>query len=484
MNQQRVRATIAEAHKSFLRCWNLLEVPKGLDTIPGLIEFQPVLFASLLKLEDAYQEIARERRDIIGRRQKVSARWLAGRQKRLAMYQGILMKASTVGRTIGDAFAWLMYHNDRELLSEHARHQPIRHVASGIGGRGELEFIKSMQNFQGLLVLHHGCTTILRHGDISLIQIRPLRVVALAELKTSRESKNRMTVLVSFVGKKSLARRLRRVPKGKGPGRKLPDRIAAQLRRQMKGMSKAMDKAAEPAKPSDILTTDTTYVKQLRDLFGLMRTRQGAWIQCGRCLLLAGFKDMRSSFFGRLHQEALAKDIKESLVGLPAEVAKLVIGDSKHNRIVVSSLLYGPGPEPLLLPGTMPMLWWGLNNEDVRRVVFLEYVLMVVFNPAALVEGLLSRGFEVGFVKDSASLSVQKRIGPGIMKWEGFSYFVGMITQSLFTESQVLELIDHFEAERVKAGLEGNHKATLVFTHVFPQPAGLKSRTQKTIPTT
>ena len=175
---------VDQAEQDLGRCWETLA---SLRTGPDhrLVDFQIDLAAVLYRLSELYQEIAAERRALIGRKQSYSPRWFARRQAVLAGYQTAIERTLLIGKSMGNAFAWFFYQSQPDLLQKHYSEPHQRVLPTGIGGRGELEFIRQVRSIDGKLVLHHGITSILRVGDISLIDLSKFRVVSIGEIKTA-----------------------------------------------------------------------------------------------------------------------------------------------------------------------------------------------------------------------------------------------------------------------------------------------------------
>src|SRR5207344_325451 len=72
-------------------------------------------------------------------------------------------------------------------------------IPFGIGGLGEIEFIRNNPTMGENVVLYHGITNLLRYGDVSLINVRTFDVAAIAELKTkvAKEHEDKLELAVS-----------------------------------------------------------------------------------------------------------------------------------------------------------------------------------------------------------------------------------------------------------------------------------------------
>ena len=75
---------------------------------------------------------------------------------------------------------------NRPELDMHFEHPSTGLFVAGIGGKGEIEFIKNNQNLDGLFVVYHGITDMLRVGDFSLYA-NGMGIVGVGELKSQRK---------------------------------------------------------------------------------------------------------------------------------------------------------------------------------------------------------------------------------------------------------------------------------------------------------
>ena len=86
------------------------------------------------------------------------------------------------------------------MLRKHLEHPAIRHFPTGIGGRGEVEFIRQARAEKHFL-LHHGITTFLRIGDISFVDLRRRTVSGLGELKSHGTQPGHVYVTLHAISK-------------------------------------------------------------------------------------------------------------------------------------------------------------------------------------------------------------------------------------------------------------------------------------------
>ena len=88
----------------------------------------------------------------------------------------------SIGKSIGDSFAYIFYRDSIEELEKHYKHPDNGLFVSGIGGRGEIEFIKENPTIDGYLVVYHSITNMLRIGDFSVCSLDG-KVIGTGEIK-------------------------------------------------------------------------------------------------------------------------------------------------------------------------------------------------------------------------------------------------------------------------------------------------------------
>jgi hypothetical protein len=193
--RKEVRACIDDADWSFRTCWQTLISLKKAEGLDGhaLLDFQPVLASALFKLDDAYRRLVQYRGVLIQKKASYSPARFRLRMRALDQDRKALRSAIGVGRNLGDAFAWTFYQFDQPLLELHFKHPANPHTPPGIGGRGELEFIKQARP-RGFLMLYHGITNFLRIGDVSFFDPGSGRISGIGELKSKHVEPGKLIV--------------------------------------------------------------------------------------------------------------------------------------------------------------------------------------------------------------------------------------------------------------------------------------------------
>ena len=193
MTEASVRRMLSKAESSFRRCWKFLESvrwnkkKRNIEASGAELKaFQPTLADALFALSRGYQRLEQNKNALIERKAKIPGDRFATRMARLSTLQGYLRRAINIGFDLGDGFAWIFYQSDPDLLNEHARQPRSNFLPTGLGGRGEIEFIRNLQRMGDFFLLYHGITSLLRLGDVTLLSVEGMRAVGLGELKTKQ----------------------------------------------------------------------------------------------------------------------------------------------------------------------------------------------------------------------------------------------------------------------------------------------------------
>jgi hypothetical protein len=204
INPENVKLVVSDTEKSLKDCWAKLVLLQsqgvsGKERFEALISFQPELLSTLVKLESFYNEVCEMERELFAKK-AIAKTIFKEESDRIARYKRLLDGIIDIGKSMGDAFAWLFYQENRALLKKHYAHQFIPRLPTRIGGQGEVEFIRQCQMFGRYFVLSHSITTFLREGDVSLIAPGAFRIAGIGELKTDKKTDTEISTTIYFTG--------------------------------------------------------------------------------------------------------------------------------------------------------------------------------------------------------------------------------------------------------------------------------------------
>ena len=438
ISRARVSTAINEAHRTFLKCFDTLALFKQRKVqAERLVAFQYDLGSALFALDRHYDEITAQKRAVVARKSAVSPRWFRAALQRLDRYAKALDGAVRIGKQLGDTFAWLFYHGDTHLLNEHLKHQGQRHTPPGIGGKGELAFIRHPGIFPDHLLLYHGITTYLRLGDVSLVHLPTMTISGVGELKTQPINDQEATITIVLIGENDiLQERMKalkeQAPRTTAPRPPMPQRQKDRLQRQIRRMTGLVGiTPATKSAPSNVFAN----LHQLEDVIktaGPQLTHRK--IDDGLAIVAArldGAPTLASRLLPRSSPKCArmirpAKDIAMALVDTT----------SNQNSLIMQEITTG------FHPGFTPLFWSPLSAGVLKPLFFMEVAAWTWFNPLHLVRKLRARGYEV----ETGPMGVPERVtavqqeGQPVMY--GLSTFMPLLHQTLITEKAFIDQVE------------------------------------------
>lgn len=441
MKRKDLQALLMQVEQKYNECWEILASLKGGKPDKRLSSLQPTLCGALFDLSAQYRKIHQERQSLIARKDGLSASWFVKRQRTLSDQQRCLVEASAIGRAMGDAFAWFFYQNDLELLEQHARVPLNLHTPPGLGGIGEIEFVKGIKMYQGYMILYHGITTILRLGDVSLIDLSKPHVVGIGELKTVPLDPGSLKITMLL----TTNRRIFPVDSTIAVSNKsitpdnLPPSMKARLERQMERIGKAISPKKKHRSDEEIHQNLKTNVPELQNFIKTAPVSHFSYSQLEHGLLCIVFRQQKRSLYAKIFSNQKV-DYTEKLNGIEEKVRSLLLNGSPYNSIITGTLLYIRDSVPHFPLGTLPVFWWELDIKTIHRIIFQEYFVLTIYNPAHLIARFEKEGFEPVFHDDRLS-AFRRSSGDKVLGVDGVWYYIGLICQCFFKEEEVVEMI-------------------------------------------
>lgn len=445
-----IRRLIDQTQRDYEKCWKFLSSWKARELIPSLdelLDFQPRLAIAIFRLGEMHQSLARERKSLISRKRSLSAKWFKRRMKRLSEYQDALTEVIKIGKVIGDSFAWIFYQGERRYLSKHFAHQPIFQIPSGLGGKGEIAFIKKHGVLNGQFTIYHGITSFLRIGDVSFYEPKSKKITGIGELKTATDTGSSlgMTLYLLWPRASETVWPRQSEPSKTGANTKLPFGMEERLKRQLKTMASSLDL---PKRGKLIKIRDESHLSEINKVAEGLGKKTIVVEKAGDGLLLFGFRsDRQKSLYSRLLLRSKA-DLNKWMDGIENHIHRITdmsqIGSSSNaNRTFLGIL------DLSAFPGTTPMFWWPVPSEFVRKLIFHEMTVVTVYNPGHLVRKLRALGFEVQL--SGTKMRVAKTVGMSRLEMGSMHHFLHYIQQHLMREDFLLATFQKI-VRRVEAG--------------------------------
>jgi hypothetical protein len=477
--KQRVKAAVEKAGVAFEACWATLmlmrEPRKPSSSEPSsepkkmneaLFSFQPLLAKAIHTLDNLHLQIKRHERDAISKKKTIWARTFAARLKLLAFYDKVVVETLGIGKTLGDAFAWFFYMDDKELLAKHLQHEFVKHTPGGPGGRGELAFIQNLQVSNGHLALYHGNTTILRIGDVSFVDLETFQVTGLGEIKSCEVEPNVIHGRLEIFGPTAKINSIYAGPPAAeehhNSGKELPEpsqRMKDRFQRQRETMAlafKPKDQKQGAPIAIETLSTRDSFVELCKSL----ETVSAACQKCGDGLLLLAVRPSSTeSFSSRMF--AAVKGREKWDLGDFEKHALTVLDHSQDPKNSWNSLEISEFT-PAFQLGTVPFCWWQIDSTVIKRVIFQDIIIVTIYNPAFLVKKLQAAGFDVRRTGKRDEFTASKRSGSGTLMVPECEYFIRLITNHFMSEDGVLRLFTSTEERIVQDRLKHNTKVEML----------------------
>lgn len=363
--------------KSFHR---LLALKHGKGDIEdAILYFQPELAECLYSLMLFYRELKAEARQSVKNKAQFNEnefRLLMAQNQR---YSNAVKEVIKIGKSLGDAFAWFFYRDNLSELDRHFQHESTGLFVSGIGGRGEVEFIKNQQNFYGLFTLYHGITTMLRVGDFSLYAF-DTGVVGIGELKTRLvESSENLLNIEAHISSKIDFNAANNIPKENSYIVLSPNQTinSQHLKDQLSVQDKVLLKNRADKYKNQYGSFDY-------DLINQAANNNGIALNDDKTLLLLGVRSSCRTLFQTLTTKEEHFDIPEEY-GACAKM--LVHPDAEYNQIIMSQIDTG------MVHSRIPVFWWKINDEVCEDIYFKRLVIATAYNPCRLIQHFTDLGY-------------------------------------------------------------------------------------------
>jgi hypothetical protein len=474
INPEDVRSIISSAEAALKACWEKLTILQTRQIskkqrLEIFISFQPELLSTLVKLESLYNAICENERQVRANA-AVFRKGFPDEITRIKRYKELLDGIIDVGKSIGDAFAWIFHLHNRPLLRKHYEHQFIPRLPTRIGGTGELEFIRNCQMFGRYFALSHSITTFLRVGDISLIDPTTLHIAAIGELKTVKKSATEIITTVVILGGRKLRRNMFPKPHRKTsrePSRANWDaRFSTRLEKQVKNM-KAFFKKNEPALTPEALEMSLSFPK-LDKLFKASSEDNWGNVQVGRGLLLIGVRSRDTSWAEQVDKvpENEGEIYKCNMDRIPRQAQVIVDKDLSDNSLIIDSMFYPAKGRYELELKMRPLFWWPLSLETREAIAFQKMRVMTLYNPAFFIKALREAGFDVESNKGS-DLHVTRKYRNGCLKIVGMRYLYKLLQTHLFKEETIVKMLQKAVQKVEKVQIKQSTYVALDFDFAF-----------------
>lgn len=420
-----VKKKIDAAEAVLTRCFDLLlDMKHGRNVDVALTTFQPLLAECLYELMQFYQKLQQEKRNQIALKAEYNPERFREIMKDNADYSRVVSDAIKIGKSLGDAFAWMFYCNNRDELDKHFEHDSTGLFVAGIGGRGELEFIKNNSNIDGLYVIYHGMTDMLRVGDFSLYA-NGIGIVGIGELKTKEEGE-KLVVTANITSKVRFE-----VSAFAEANQSIPAEKIKELQKDFPNLSKQMETQMNLLEAEESEHSSNHYVTYEHALLDSLSADFPVAINQDNSVLLIATWSRQLSLFDVLY----VKETVELPSGLTETVQKIMKTDSPHNEAVISYI------DTQMNHLRFPIFWWNIGDNICKDIYFKQVVIATVFNPAKLLRHFVDAGFRVNSMGRLNEVALEKQLDGRKMHFEHFESICDLVKHSLMKTENVFALV-------------------------------------------
>lgn len=326
-------------------------------------------------------------------------------------------------KAIGDGYAWIFYHKNREALREHLKHEdnglfPIRN-----GGLGEIEFIKSNKILEGCYVLYHSITNILRNGDFSLITAEGY-LAGIGEIKT-KQIENKLVIDAYTTH--------RMIPSEKAESIELNDeRIWEHLKKQLQSHENILD----------IQKIEIVREENLKYVYKLIEesAKKEKPVISEDCSMLVYVIDTESKNAEIIYTpDIIANKVTDML-------PQILSDKFERNEIIQSQLMLDARM------WEMPLLWWSFPEEILTNIVLGKWLVFTWFNKDFLLAELKRKGF--GIQRAKKCTSVYKQVDNKEIRISDLSIYVQMATINFVEVKSIVSVIENITNDtKIKSDL-------------------------------
>lgn len=464
MNKTEFTNLVVDVNQRYKKCWAILITLKTAPE-PALGDFQYLLSDALSLLSEKHSKIKQIQRTLINNKHRYKKTWFSKRLKQLANYDEIIKILVAIGKTMGDGFAWFFYHQSSVLLEHHLKQPENKFLPTGLGGIGEKAIIKDQKFINGQMILYHGITSILRAGDISLVDLKNLSISGIGELKTKRIDEKTINVTGNIISplNAETTKQLNLSQSRNSRPVTLDKQIAARLLKQTRNIASIVS-AAEKTKIDqrfDMLRNSSVY-NQLDFLKGIGRS-EVRYKKIGSGVMLVGYREKSGSELTKLLNNANA-NYGKIFEEVTDHAKTILVENSTDNNLFMSTILYPDNEIRSHLLGMIPVFWWPTDPDVLRMLILREIFLFSLFNPAPFIGLLRKKGFAV-LVKYKPQFKIEiHKIGNGKkIELEGIGYFLKLMSDNFHSEEDVVDYISKCVAEIEKLGTNQNMRVELRF---------------------
>lgn len=427
ISEDEVKAFIEKTEQSLNECFDMLQCFRhGKGKIEeAIFKFQPFLAEILYDSMCFYHKLQKEKNDLISQKNLFDSSTFSHIMKTNAKYSKAIKDTIDIGKNIGDAFVWFFFRDNRDELEKHFEHESTGLYTGGIGGKGELEFIKGYSTIDGLYVIYHGITNMLRIGDFSLYDFYH-GIIGVGELKTLKEC-NKLHISASITSKYKLNSTATDPKDEKAFIESINElkkdfpRIERQLREH--------DKLLEDRRSDFYADLYSSYDYHM---FNSLSPESPVSINSDNSLMILGTWRKENSLFDILMKDEVIEDIPTEI--LHEKACSMMNPDSPYNAFFIGELQRSTNVMGI------PLLWWHLDDVICKNIYFGKLHITTIFNPAKLLQLFSNDGFTIKTSNKLQQYEIYKEIDGAKISIGNFESLCYLITNTFMKTADVYSI--------------------------------------------
>lgn len=439
-----VQQKINDAEAVLQECFSyLVSIKRSKDNaVEAVLNFQPKLADCLYSLMQFYQELQAEKRMLISAKENYTTDQFSEIMATNSSFSKMVSEVINIGKNLGDAFVWLFYNENRKELGKHFEHETTGLFVGGIGGLGEIEFIKSHINFEGSLLLYHGITNILRVGDFSLYDTTS-GIIGIGELKSQKKD-DTLTVTANITA---------RTPQGTHIKKEIGNpvdidnlyKIFPKLKNQLKKQVELIS-AKEPEHSSNQIASFeyallTDIVKDSPVVYNNDKS-----------LLLCGIWRDADTLFERMES---AENFDDSVKIISEKVKEIMLPESKYNKLIIADL------DQNTTHMRIPQFWWDIDDDLCYDLYFKKCFITTVYNPAKMIQLFINKGFSVDSEPGAKETKLVKVLGDKALRFGNFEALCDLVSHSLMKTKEAFQFAEEVYTQVERGLIPANTKVNL-----------------------
>ncbi len=443
-----VRTTIEKAEKTLNECFDmLLDFRYGRNDFGNaILKFQPLLAECLLDLMRFYQKLMQEKDTLISLKGSYDKSTFSNIMQTNSRYSKVVSTCIEIGKDMGDSFAWFFFRDNRKELEEHFEHESTGLYVSGIGGKGELEFIKRASNIDGLYVIYHSITSMLRIGDFSLYDF-DYGIAGVGELKT-KQVDNSLQTTATITAKTDI--RLPKSPQEKEI--KFEDRVK-ELKRDFPKIEQQLATHENLLRIKDSDNSLSFYSSYDYVIFDGLTPESPFALNSDNSLMIVASWSKYESLYDILFENE--NDIEHINSDFQLKAKSLVDAESKYNMLFIGNL------NTRISRLSMPILWWGIDEKICRDIYFRKLSITTIFNPAKLLQYFVDDGFSVTTSNKLADFEIFKKVDNHRIDVGNFHSLCYLITNNFMKTKDVYTSSKHVTTAMESGEFQSNSRVEL-----------------------